>query len=128
LYARAFVTVPGLLAFARFTVFQSGFVWHDLDWLYDVALLHKLRPLCNTPHPNKAVAQARHALRHEGAVGIGLKFRFGKLRFTRSRSNPPLRNTLGAAVTAGCRRNTGRLRNSTSTRASISSKEMGIDI
>jgi hypothetical protein len=79
-YARAFVTVPGLLAFARFTLFQSGFVWHDLDWLYDVALLHKLRPLCNTPHPNKGVAQARHALRHEGAVGIGLKVRFGKRR------------------------------------------------
>lgn len=46
--------VPGLLALARFTLFQPGFVWHDLDWLYDGVLLHNPPKLRNPPHPNKA--------------------------------------------------------------------------
>jgi len=47
--------VPRLLALARFTLFQSRFIWHYLHWLYDVVLLHNPRQLRNTPHPNKAM-------------------------------------------------------------------------
>ena len=41
--------VPRLSTFARFTCFESGFVWHYSGGRHDAAFLHKSPSPCNTP-------------------------------------------------------------------------------
>jgi hypothetical protein len=49
-------SVPGLLAFARFALFLSGFVWHYLDTLYSSSRTStQIAPSLQYPHPNKAL-------------------------------------------------------------------------